>query len=639
MSTIVYRASKRMPCPICRGDHACSATAEGLHFCWRATENRPGWKWIKRLGNGFNIFADEYSYEEYRNQQRDRRARGDKSRDQNKHKSKKNNTNNRQEYPDEILIANLAGPYEIAELSHMLNVLPSALVKLCIGFRPETEREKRHWLTPQRDGKGHIVGLHRRYVDGSKKIMQGHTSGLTYAHDLNVSALTSGSLVLLVEGASDVAAAGTVGLVAVGRPSKDDGVEELAELFAGASCLPVVVGENDAHFDKMGKWIWPGREGAERTSLNLAAALGREVPFVFPPPGVKDLREWIWAIGVDGQPRQIAQDQPPREQSTENGSRVGTSEDRTSSAPFSPLLNLRDEVSCAAVGRAILEAILADERISRNQYVRVEHMTSKGEYEGGEKEATDCIICSTRTKRETVHKLTTDEIPDNARQIILNGTVRRPCPVHRVPFLQSRKNSTHCRVLHRNCDRFECDVCGAKKRSAWLLNLMRRYDEFDSLFFGRFLNRTKTDSAIRAIRRAEGCYVRFADGNSNGAYMVICSCNIKGVLQVNHCEALHITANQLNGALSNESISTCYCWKLENKTHTGDWKRRGAGINGSFGNVVADLERRNLDPFVQESDRGAKADWSFPADMPEEQIDVIFDALQARPSDHETDVP
>ena len=63
---------------------------------------------------------------------------------------------------------------------------------------------------------GRIIGINRRFRDGSKKHLKGTKRGLTYAEDW---ATTDGPI-LLPEGGSDTAALLTMGLAAIGRPSR-----------------------------------------------------------------------------------------------------------------------------------------------------------------------------------------------------------------------------------------------------------------------------------------------------------------------------------------------------------------------------------------------------------------------------------
>src|SRR5262249_22506958 len=128
-----------------------------------------------------------------------------------------------------ILEAAKAGPAECRKLARMLYVSARALQQLGVGFEPETsERDPEHWLLPERNGDGTIIGLTRRYATGRKMQYPGTRRGLTFDPKQD---FTKADVVLVPEGASDVAAALTMGLCAVGRPNNLGGVELLGALL------------------------------------------------------------------------------------------------------------------------------------------------------------------------------------------------------------------------------------------------------------------------------------------------------------------------------------------------------------------------------------------------------------------------
>jgi putative DNA primase/helicase len=168
----------------------------------------------------------------------------------------------------------------------MLGLPPDALDCLpLLGLRRD---EKPACLTfPESDAAGRVIGLNRRYSDGSKKAMPGSRRGLT----LPTGWRDRPGPTFVVEGPTDTVALIAAGLSAVGRPSNRGGVQMLAELFRD---LPpdreiVIVGENDRKPDG----TWPGLDGADSVARGLAAALRRPVLRTLPPGEAKDVRAWL----------------------------------------------------------------------------------------------------------------------------------------------------------------------------------------------------------------------------------------------------------------------------------------------------------------------------------------------------------
>ena len=173
-----------------------------------------------------------------------------------------------------------------------LGVSAAALRLLQIGWN---EKQKCYTF-PERNGKGEVVGISCRFEDGSKKAIRGSKRGLIFA-----SCWAQGEGPLLIpEGASDTAAALTMDLAVVGRPSANGGLNDLVELLDG---FPderdiVVVGEMDAKADG----TWPGRDAAQEMANKLAAKLKRPVKWCLPPGKAKDIRDWLRQQGTPPDP-------------------------------------------------------------------------------------------------------------------------------------------------------------------------------------------------------------------------------------------------------------------------------------------------------------------------------------------------
>ncbi len=139
------------------------------------------------------------------------------------------------------------------------------------------------WAIAEHDGDGRTIGLTLRAEDGRKGAPAGGKRGVVVPTNLH----QLPDPVLIVEGASDVAACCAMNLAAVGRPSNLGGAEQVADLLDGRAVL--VVGERDGKPD--GKW--PGRDGAKAVAKQLAGRWGESVQWALTPPDTKDVRAWL----------------------------------------------------------------------------------------------------------------------------------------------------------------------------------------------------------------------------------------------------------------------------------------------------------------------------------------------------------
>ena len=149
----------------------------------------------------------------------------------------------------------------LAELARSLSLPTDCLRTLGVGWNAD-DPLGRCWTFPEVDGRGMVIGINRRFEDGSKRVMRGSRRGLYVPAGW---AERTGP-VFCPEGASDTAALISQNLPAVGRSSCTGGAELLAELFRGVDRDIVIVGDND---QKAGG-RWPGRDGATRWRLGSA---------------------------------------------------------------------------------------------------------------------------------------------------------------------------------------------------------------------------------------------------------------------------------------------------------------------------------------------------------------------------------
>jgi AAA domain-containing protein len=272
--------TKSSPCPVCGGDDFCAWCTDGTTLlCERSRVAPPGsgLRFLRHRNDGAMFRRDD-------GPGRGNSVRPSKSAPGDAHRWPRVFEHAKRELTESRRV----------QLASQLGVRWEALADVGLG-RIEGEdlrRLKAGWsgappdsafVFAERDGEGHIIGLSLRAHDGSKGAPLGSRRGLT----VPASFRESRGVVLIVEGASDVAAARTLGLMAVGRPSNASGADKLAKLLEGRSVL--VIGENDAKPDGS----WPGRNGAMRIAESLAESWSLSVPYALPPSDSKDVRAWL----------------------------------------------------------------------------------------------------------------------------------------------------------------------------------------------------------------------------------------------------------------------------------------------------------------------------------------------------------
>ena len=164
---------------------------------------------------------------------------------------------------------------DLGSLADRLGVGPEALRRLG-AFR--SDRWPRTWGFPMRATPGGpVVGIRFRSDSGAKWSHKGGREGLFLPERLDCR-----QEVYLPEGPTDTAAALTLGLEGLGRPSCSGGVpliQTMVRRFQPAAA--VVVADADE----------PGRRGAE-VLLRALALLVARVGLLEPTEGFKDFRAW-----------------------------------------------------------------------------------------------------------------------------------------------------------------------------------------------------------------------------------------------------------------------------------------------------------------------------------------------------------
>ena len=155
-------------------------------------------------------------------------------------------------------------------LARSLGLSARSLRRLRVGW------DGRAFTFPMSNDFGKIIGIRRRFPNGSKVSAKGGRTGLFIPTDL----AEAGPL-LICEGPTDSAAALDLGFDAIGRPNCSSLVTMTVRTVRDRD-ETVVVADNDA----------VGRTGADRLARVLVLCRPC-VRIVHPPAGIKDLRQWL----------------------------------------------------------------------------------------------------------------------------------------------------------------------------------------------------------------------------------------------------------------------------------------------------------------------------------------------------------
>lgn len=162
-----------------------------------------------------------------------------------------------------------------------------ALDDILIGWDPV----KKVHTFPMKDGRGNIIGIRLRTLDGHKFSVPGSKNGLFWP--LSVKA-DSDELFFIGEGPTDTAALLDLGFSPVGRASCGTGYQYIKEMIEHYNRQTVVFADKDeAHFAPDGRKFFPGYDGG----LKLARSVKTFVcsSRLIKPPERKDVRAWYRA--------------------------------------------------------------------------------------------------------------------------------------------------------------------------------------------------------------------------------------------------------------------------------------------------------------------------------------------------------
>ena len=266
----MQRVSRNSPCPICEKPDWCLVAEDGsAAICQRIQEGS-----VKQCGDAgwLHVLSNRHNSHKGDRSLRLISSSGEKPKDFSEIS---------RQYQQQLTEKKLRW------LSIKLGVSTQSLKRLRIGWDGQA------YAFPMSDAEGQIIGIRRRFPDGRKLCVSGSRTGLFIPKKL------SGKDTLLIcEGESDTAAALDLAFSAIGRPNCTSCVDMTADFVKGREV--VIIGDNDDG----------GRFGVERLSDTLVLYC-KDVRIVYPPEGIKDLRQWFQAGLTGNQLRQIIEDTKP----------------------------------------------------------------------------------------------------------------------------------------------------------------------------------------------------------------------------------------------------------------------------------------------------------------------------------------
>lgn len=169
--------------------------------------------------------------------------------------------------------------------ARVIGVRLSALVALGAAWAPEYKA----WAFPMQNADGNVIGIRLRNMRAFKWAVNGSLQGIFVP---KIKPNESEKIALLPEGPTDVCAALSLGLYAIGRPTCQTGNEMLGPCLRrlGISRAIIVQDNDDKKYRSKQdeKGFYPGIDGA----LKCKKELGMPSVIWTPPSPIKDLREF-----------------------------------------------------------------------------------------------------------------------------------------------------------------------------------------------------------------------------------------------------------------------------------------------------------------------------------------------------------
>ena len=274
-----HNVSKNEPCPVCRHDSWCTVSDDGgMCVCRRVESDRPaksGIGWIHSLREKSSV-GSPVSW-----LVRSKRTTNTPTNQQ---------TSNQQ--PATYFAALPRGDIQVRLCRYLMREL-SIPCDMLAAMDVRWDATAKAAAFPMRDAEGRVTGIRYRQLKTAKKwALKGSKDGLFYIPGL----IPISEEIVVCEGPTDMLAAASVGLNAVGRSACLTGAALLRDFIRNHHVRRVtIVADDDPPKPRPGGGTWrPGVDGARK----LAADLGVAARIVLPFPGFKDVREWYAKGGL-----------------------------------------------------------------------------------------------------------------------------------------------------------------------------------------------------------------------------------------------------------------------------------------------------------------------------------------------------
>ena len=279
-----HNVSKHEPCPVCHHDSWCTVSDDGgMCVCRRVESDRPaksGIGWIHRLGDGKSKSEVEVEQRKFSTC-----SAGQPKQEANNHWSTSPS-------PSTYFAALPRGDIQVRLCRYLMRELSIPCDMLAaLDVRWDTAAKAAAF--PMRDAEGKVTGIRYRQLKSAKKwALKGSKDGLFFIPGF----IPLSEEIVVCEGPTDMLAAASVGLNAVGRSACLTGAALLRDFIKRHHVRRVtIIADDDPPKPKPGGGTWrPGIDGAKK----LAADLGIAARIVLPFPGFKDIREWYAKGGL-----------------------------------------------------------------------------------------------------------------------------------------------------------------------------------------------------------------------------------------------------------------------------------------------------------------------------------------------------